>query len=612
MRKSEHHKRTCSIILIYLLFLEVLVSCCVNRDDESMPCLDYDKKCREYQKLGYCQFYFTYLIDVDEDYTERVSYVRKNCQFSCHVPTNTVEQRMNFTDSPLTHPFEWGITETPEIIEGVKWLTVRIEQVIRSSERFYADWIEQQQNRTFKVIAETCVDRHPFCGLWTVQGYCERGPQLMKDLCPVLCQSCTFLQAPNVTHMLYPDFRPGKKGKQQHKINEKYQHRANPFSRNDLQGVLEAVSQNRVYHYDISSIPNNGLTDYVVHHKALQPDNVNPDPHYLRNDKLLLQWDDFVSTSECMAILDIVRYGIGVTSSGTSSKTTSLFVDTEDGFAPSTRDQILYQVEGDEEAETSKIIRSSSRIHVEPTLPTNMFAPVLERVLTKLETFMGISPSHLELPIQFTKFSKNDFQLPMSHYSQGHKALNKILPSDYPNEGDLDDDDTTKKTSKVVRNEKNQIMIDDETKNDEQNIKVFTLPNIQQHKEYRMKNGRVFGMILFLGNVKEGGNITFPNFNNLTIAPQIGRAIIFPTSQDLIGATKTELDDDEEEINDPLDYSFADDDRQKYLAEDFDTVLEHNVVTAGDKYIISIYFRRYPNPEDDSDYENNSINEEEN
>ena len=610
MRKSQHQKTSYSIIVIWLLVLSVLVSCCVNRDDELIPCLDYDEKCTEYQKLGYCQFYFTHLIDVDEDYTERVLYVQKNCQYSCQIPTKALEQRLNFTDSPLTHPFDWGITETPEIIEGVKWLTERIEQVIRSSEVFYLDWIRQQENQNLKVIAETCVDRHPYCGLWTVQGYCEREPHLMSDLCPLLCQACSLLQAPNITKLIYPNFHPKKERKQQHSNKKIYQHRANPFTRNDLQGVLEAVSQNRIYHHVISSIPNSESTDNTVYHRTLQPDYKIPDAHYLRNDKLLLQWDYFVTTSECMAILDIVRYGIGVTSGGTSSKTTSLFVDTEDGFAPSSRDQILYKVEGDEGAQTSKIIRSSSRIHVDPTLPTNMFAPILERVLTKLETFMGISSSYLELPMQFTKFSKNDFQLPMSHYSQGYKALNQNLSSDHPLEGG-DDDDITKKTAKVIRNEKNQIIIDDETKTDKQNIKVYTLPDIQQHKEYRMKNGRVFGMILFLGNVKEGGNVTFPNFDNLTIEPQIGRAIIFPTSQDLIGATKTEIDDEEDSTN-PLDYSFEDDDRQRYLAEDFDTVFQHDVVTAGDKYILTLYFRRYPNPEDDNDNENNSIKEEEN
>lgn len=36
-------------------------------------------------------------------------------------------------------------------------------------------------------LAETCINRHSYCALWTIQGFCELQPQRMKAICAPMC-----------------------------------------------------------------------------------------------------------------------------------------------------------------------------------------------------------------------------------------------------------------------------------------------------------------------------------------------------------------------------------------------------------------------------------------
>ncbi len=113
-----------------------------------------------------------------------------------------------------------------------------------------------------------------------------------------------------------------------------------------------------------------------------------------------------------------------------------------------------------------------------------------------------------------------------------------------------------------------------------------------------MVNARVLGLTLFLSDVEGGGAVTFPYLNlekSVRIDAKIGRAILFPTVVSLIGTYDAKVK--------PVDEMFENSgNTDSFLFEDRASSVQHELVSKGMKYSITIYFRRFANQEEDMLY----------
>lgn len=290
-------------------------------------------------------------------------------------------------------------------------------------------------------------------------------------------------------------------------------------------------------------------------------------------EQQVIVMDNFTTPMECQAILDAVKFGIGLDKESASTQRG------DDGFQEgATKTTLKYTMSNnayggaidalnEEQAEVKEdVLRSSAEIFLYPTIKEgagdrHKFAPSVERLLTKVSLLIGIPVEHVEVPIKLEKFNQGDFQKVTSHFrdaiikSEGTRYFNSPVKPGNEYEG----------ASSLL---KTDIMV----------------------------NARVMGLTLFLSDVEEGGTVTFPNLSSIVrVNPKVGRAILFPTVVSLNGKfdpSKT-----------PLDSTFENrGETETFLVEDRTTVMQHAVVTKGAKYAVTVYFRRFPNSDEDTLY----------
>jgi hypothetical protein len=76
---------------------------------------------------------------------------------------------------------------------------------------------------------ETCINRHPNCGLWAALGYCDSSKTVMARLCTPMCQSCNMNIRSKDTV-----------------VNEMATWVHSPFYRDDLTGVFDSIARNEI------------------------------------------------------------------------------------------------------------------------------------------------------------------------------------------------------------------------------------------------------------------------------------------------------------------------------------------------------------------------------
>ena len=258
---------------------------------------------------------------------------------------------------------------------------------------------------------------------------------------------------------------------------------------------------------------------------------------------------NFTSPEVCRAILDAVKFGVGLDSLSSKEKRG------DDGFS----EKVMYEVAEKDAAGklfNNKIIRNSSSMALHPTLKNGdnvQFAPSIERLLEKLALLVGIPFSHIETPVGIEKFMPGEFRAPMSHFKD------------------------------AIRNTESRIYFQSSVKP----LEEYANTTFNGDSEpLIMENARVFGAIVFLSDVEDGGSIYFPNMaNTMLVKPEIGKVVLFPTVVSLNGI----WDDDKHTIDAQYD-NFGD---LSSLVEDMSTLAGHKEVVSGTKYAITVYFRRY-------------------
>ncbi len=379
-------------------------------------------------------------------------------------------------------------------------------------------------------------------------------------------------------------------------LYENPERETSPFRRTDLFGIIDAIYEERVivdwytsvHGMDALSKANVGIVEseadgetrmrmhtedikksmYIWNRGPKQMNflrKANPTNETGLKMQQILVLDNFTSPEVCKAVLDAVRFGVGLDS--TSSRTRR----GDDGFPVSSKDG-TFQLDGDGrpiEIEENTA-RYSSQIYLFPTLKHTdrlLFAPSIERLLLKISLLTGIPTENVELPIKMEKYEKGHFRKEVSHFRDCIQTV------------------------RTMREFKSSVKPGDEYED------VHLMES-----SLTMQNPRVFGLTLFLSDVDEGGSIYFPNMSqNIRVLPAIGRAVLFPTVVSLNGNWDYDIDspdpiDGEEEHEDSDD---------SFLHEDITTVVGHDKVRSGTKYSVTIYFRRYPggiqNDETDDD-----------
>ena len=266
--------------------------------------------------------------------------------------------------------------------------------------------------------------------------------------------------------------------------------------------------------------------------------------------------DNFTSPEACKAVLDAVKFGVGLDTASARTKRG------DDGFPEATKEsKFELDADGKSNEVEKNTARSSSQIFLFPTLKEGdrmVFAPSIERLLLKISLLTSIPLDHVEFPIRIEKFQPGEFRREVSHFRD---AIQTMESTRYFKPTNFNAGDEYKGASKM-------------------------------HYTSKMQNARVFGLTLFLNDVEEGGSLYFPNMSqNIRISPKIGRAVLFPTVVSLNGNWDYDVG-----AQDPLDeeYEHVDSD-ESFLIEDMTTMCGHKKVLSGSKYSITIYFRRYPN-----------------
>ena len=275
---------------------------------------------------------------------------------------------------------------------------------------------------------------------------------------------------------------------------------------------------------------------------------------------------NFTSDGLCGAILNAVKFGVGTQNRDDPNGELS-----DDGFPQAVRKTFYKEEENGSKSEVE--VRHSSRLYMNPAMNTEdgkRFAPAIERLLEKLQLLVGAPRDHIEMPLIFEKFSVGEYRNATSFFKDS------ILTS----EGQMF------YTSTV------------------EDMDEYILPNTLTRTKSRpdtMINPRVFGVTLFLNDVEEGGEVSFP-FLETNNAPHVqdvsvGKAIIFPTVFSMNG--QWNISEDES-----LDKNYNNDLGSSELFEDLTFAAQHNPVRKGVKYTLTVYFRRYA-----SEYDDDEVNE---
>jgi len=135
---------------------------------------------------------------------------------------------------------------------------------------------ELTNNQEKQLVAETCLNRHPNCGLWAAKGFCELKPTSMAETCTLVCHFCddyipillssgyktnkdSNSNSAQVNNHIPPSrnheslilssttsTENNNKKKNKKKLNDNDSWRTNPFRRMDLLGIMEAIVERRV------------------------------------------------------------------------------------------------------------------------------------------------------------------------------------------------------------------------------------------------------------------------------------------------------------------------------------------------------------------------------
>jgi len=354
-----------------------------------------------------------------------------------------------------------------------------------------------------------------------------------------------------------------------------------PFQRHDLFGVIDAIQEDRVNidwvvdgprktklsvhahvsttkqelsgktstHLDTKSIKKtvfiwNRSSDQTKKLKEVMQSNETG----VRQQRVIVM-QNFTSPEVCRAILDAVKFGVGLDSASSKENRG------DDGFS----EKLMYEIAEKDEAGNifnNKVIRNSSSMALHPTLKSGnsvQFAPSIERLLEKLALVVGVPFSHIETPLGIEKFMPGEFRSPMSHFKD------------------------------AIRNTEARTYFQSSVKPLEEYANTtFT----GDSEPLIMENARVFGAIIFLSDVEDGGSIYFPNMaNSMLVKPEIGKVVLFPTVVSLNGIWNDDVY--------PIDAQYDNFGDLSYLVEDMSTLVGHKEVVSGTKYAITVYFRRY-------------------
>jgi hypothetical protein len=350
-----------------------------------------------------------------------------------------------------------------------------------------------------------------------------------------------------------------------------------PFQRHDLFGVIDAIQEDRVNidwvvdgprktklsvhahvsttkqqisgknstHLDTKSIKKtvfiwNRSRDQTKKLKEVMQSNETG----VRQQRVIVM-QNFTSPEVCRAILDAVKFGVGLDSASSKENRG------DDGFS----EKLMY-VMGEKDEASDKVIRNSSSMALHPTLKSGnsvQFAPSIEMLLEKLALVVGIPFSHIETPLGIEKFMPGEFRSPMSHFKD------------------------------AIRNTEARTYFQSSVKPLEEYANTtFT----GDSEPLIMENARVFGAIIFLSDVEDGGSIYFPNMaNSMQVKPEIGKVVLFPAVVSLNGIWNDDVY--------PIDAQYDNFGDLSYLVEDMSTLVGHKEVVSGTKYAITVYFRRY-------------------
>lgn len=348
-----------------------------------------------------------------------------------------------------------------------------------------------------------------------------------------------------------------------------------PFQRHDLFGVLDAIQEDKV---NVDWSDQTSLTRHVA---TIKQDFVGATPSTFLDtrgiQKTIIEWNkfntetkrlekfmqsnetgtrqqrvvamqNFTSPEVCRAILDAVKFGIGLDMASTRVHRG------DDGF-PESELLTFHNVDAGGNKVT-KIARNSSSLFLYPTLKNGddvQFAPSVARLLEKLALVVGVPFSHIETPVRLEKFTSGEFRAPTTHMKDAIRTTEGL--------GHIE---SSVKPLEEYAN--------------------FTM--IEERDFVVMENARVFGVTIFLSDVEEGGSIYFPNMaESALVRPEIGKAILFPTVISLNGIWNTDATAIDRKYDNSGDLS--------YLVEDVSTFAAHMDVVRGTKYAITVYFRRY-------------------
>ena len=344
------------------------------------------------------------------------------------------------------------------------------------------------------------------------------------------------------------------------------------------------------------------------------------------------RFDNFLSPEECETLLSLIRQspkmqedpsGNGKREAKeaeavpTSASAAAPVQIGEDGFALPTTDVTM-----DEMGIDVEISRVSSRTFFNPPPRKRRGAddgdgkirrihPVVERLLSKIETATGIPAlDHVELPVQYERFTVNQFQEPRSPFSDSIAMSSQSWAATSPlvgGEGGGAASSTGGKLQRRVtlpdpdaggRGEGGILELDPEMERYAREELIRLGAGLLEEEEdmygpRTMHNGRVFGFTVFLSDVEKGGDIVFTGMGDYAVKPLMGRAVLFPTSLSLLGERPKKGEREENDNEEPLDEDFPGGDGT-FILEDMTTTFKHLPVEAGIKYVLNVYLRRYP------------------
>jgi hypothetical protein len=456
-----------------------------------------------------------------------------------------VDQKMDFEDSVMSEyvpSFDagWNRRRILDVQKGQQYYLDRYYKDIsmRDGPGKNISSIDMDQPIPHKRMVpylEGCLNFHPYCFYWASQGFCESQPFSMSEVCAPACQICRWMQY---------DTTPKLIDRRDHWF-------PSAFKRNDLIGILEAIYENRaqVDYMGKKMLEKESLIDFV------QTKNTNDEiTHFFNTEENVKSFHRFNRTESHTNILKEVIHGeeAALTKTGivvmdnlfSLEESHSMLAEIKSAIQSFSMNSNSTERNHDNFPimspyyEDGQLRRRSSFASIYSTRNELEASPNLESLYEKLSMLLSIPLDHVETTTLVEKFELGDFRQPSMHFS----------PFEF--------------------------------------TQVYNVSNLEF-----ADNSRVFGVTIFLSDVK-GGELIFPNMNNLTIDAKVGRIVIFPTVVSLLpirNITKEAYEDSKDSLFD----SFIE---KSYLIEESLTFHGHEEVQEGTKYTLTIYFRRRPVP----------------